>query len=103
MIHNDDTSMKELRLGREPGDQRRGVFTSGIVSTVQGQKIVLYFTGHAGENIGDVLKQRARELSPLIQMCDRSRTMPKLKLPAGLEILLANCLAHSLRLWCYPE
>jgi len=37
------------------------VFTSGIVSTAQGWKIALYFTGrqHAGENIADVLKQRA--------------------------------------------
>jgi hypothetical protein len=37
-------------------------------------KIALYFTGrqHAGENIADVLKQRAKELSPVIQMCDGS-------------------------------
>src|SRR5712692_4969331 len=98
VVHNDDTSMKVLKLEREPGDQRRGVFTSGIVSTGQGQKIALYFTGrqHAGENIGDVLKQRAKELSPLIQMCDAlSRNVPKL--PAGVEILLANCLAHGRR------
>ncbi len=97
VVHNDDTSMKVLRLEREPGDQRTGVFTSGIVSTGQGQKIALYFTGrqHAGENIGDVLKQRAKELSPVIQMCDAlSRNVPKL--PAGVEILLANCLAHYL-------
>ena len=98
VVHNDDTSMKVLKLEREPGDQRTGVFTSGIVSTGQGQKIALYFTGrqHAGENIGDVLKQRAKELSPLIQMCDAlSRNVPKL--PAGVEILLANCLAHGRR------
>jgi hypothetical protein len=32
------------------------------VSTSQGWKIALYFTGrqHAGENLADVLKQRAR-------------------------------------------
>jgi len=88
--------MKVLKLEREPGDQRTGVFTSRIVSTGQGQKIALYFTGrqHAGENIADVLKQRARQLSPLIQMCDAlSRNVPKL--PSGVEILLANCLAHG--------
>jgi transposase len=98
VVHNDDTSMKVLKLEREPGDRRTGVFTSGIVSTGQGQKIALYFTGrqHAGENIGDVLKQRTKELSPLIQMCDAlSRNVPKL--PAGVEILLANCLAHGRR------
>jgi hypothetical protein len=59
VMHNDDTGMKVLKLVREPGDERTGVFTSGIVATAQGRKIALYFTGrqHAGENIADVLKQ----------------------------------------------
>ena len=62
VLHNDDTGMRVLKLEREPGDKRTGVFTSGIVSTAAGRKIALYFTGrqHAGENIADVLKQRAR-------------------------------------------
>ena len=64
MLHNDDTSMRVLRLAREPSDDRTGVFTSGIVSTKQGQKIALYFTGrqHAGENLRDVLQHRVAEL-----------------------------------------
>ena len=98
VVHNDDTSMRVLRLVREPRDERTGVFTSGIVSTGQGWKIALYFTGrqHAGENIADVLKQRAKQSSPPIQMCDAlSRNVPKS--PAGVEILLANCLAHGRR------
>jgi len=98
VVHNDDTSMRVLQLAREPSDERTGVFTSGIVSTGQGWKIALYFTGpkHAGENIADVLKQRAKPSSPPIQMCDAlSRNVPKL--PAGVEILLANCLAHGRR------
>jgi transposase len=98
VVHNDDTSMRVLRLPREASDERTGVFTSGIVSTGQGWKIALYFTGrqHAGENIADVLKQRARHSIPPIQMCDAlSRNVPKL--PAGVEILLANCLAHGRR------
>ena len=33
VLHNDDTGMRVLRLEREPGDERTGVFTSGIVST----------------------------------------------------------------------
>jgi transposase len=32
VLHNDDTSMRVLRLEREPSDQRTGVFTSGIVA-----------------------------------------------------------------------
>jgi transposase len=98
VVHNDDTSMRVLRLEREPSDERTGVFTSGIVATGEGSKIALYFTGrqHAGENIADVLKQRATELPSPIQMCDAlSRNVPKL--PSGVEILLANCLAHGRR------
>ena len=60
-------------------------------------KIALFFTGpkHAGENIAEVLKQRARELPAPIQMCDAlSRNIPKLN---GVTVLVANCLAHGRR------
>ena len=98
VLHNDDTSMRVLKLNRPAEDKRTGVFTSGIVSTGEGWKIALFFTGrqHAGENIADVLKRRAAELPAPIQMCDAlSRNVPKL--PGGVEILLANCLAHGRR------
>ena len=98
VLHNHDTSMRVLRLPREPSDKRTGVFTSGIVATSEGRKIALYFTGaqHAGENLGAVLRQRAVELSPPIQMSDAlSRNVPKLA--SGVEILIANCLAHGRR------
>ncbi len=97
VMHNDDTGMRILRLTREPGDKRTGTFTSGIVSMVGAWTIALFFTGwkHAGENIAEVLKQRARELPAPIQMCDAlSRNAPKLE---GVDILLANCLAHGRR------
>lgn len=98
VLHNDDTSMRVLKLEREPGDERTGVFTSGIVSTAEGRQIALYFTGrqHAGENLAEVLNQRVANLPPVIQMCDAlSRNVPKL--PPGVEVLLANCLAHGRR------
>lgn len=97
MMHNDDTSMKVLKLEREECDERSGVFTTGIVAKTEGRKIAVFFTGrqHAGENLADVLKQRAAGLSPPIQMCDAlSRNSPKLE---GIEILLANCIAHGRR------
>src|SRR5437870_3120495 len=75
-----------------------GVFTSGIVSTYAGRKIALYFTGrqHAGETLRDGLPHRVANLTRPIQMCDAlSRNMPKLG--GGVEILLANCLAHGRR------
>ena len=98
VLHNDDTSMRVLEMEREPSDDRTGVFTSGIVSTASGRKIALYFTGrqHAGENLADVMRHRAPGLSVPIQMCDAlSRNTPKLS--PGVEILLANCLAHGRR------
>jgi hypothetical protein len=98
VVHNDDTSMRVRHMEREPSDERTGVFTSGIVSTASGRKIALYFTGrqHAGENLAGVLKRRAAELASPIQMCDAlSRNTPKLTV--GVEILLANCLAHGRR------
>jgi transposase len=97
ILHNDDTSMRVLRLEREASDERTGVFTSNILAiTAENHKIALYFTGskHAGENMADVLKQRASK-SPAIQMCDAlSRNTPK---AVGIEILLANCMAHGRR------
>jgi len=74
---------------------RTGVFTSGIVSIFDDYRISLFFTGpdHAGENLVALLKQRSCELGPPIQMCDAlSRNMP-----AELDTILANCLAHGRR------
>lgn len=74
---------------------RTGLFTSGILSRKDGRDIALFFTGqkHAGENLARVLRNRAAELSAPIQMCDAlSRNLPR-----ELEVILANCLAHSRR------
>ena len=78
--------------------ERTGVFTSGIVSIGEGYRIGLYFTGrkHAGENLADILKQRAAGLAAPIQMCDAlSRNLPKM--PEKLEIIIGHCLAHARR------
>jgi transposase len=100
VMHNDDTSMRVLSLDREAASdadlaaERTGVFTSGIVSIGEGHRIGLYFTGrkHAGENLTDVLKQRAAGLEAPIQMCDAlSRNLPK-----KLEVIIGHCLAHYL-------
>jgi transposase len=104
VLHNDDTSMRVLSLNKaqahttDAASERTGVFTSGIVSTAPGRDIALFFTGrqHAGENLADVLKRRAAELSAPIQMCDAlSRNLPKL--PEELQIIVGHCLAHSRR------
>ncbi|RKZ09656.1 IS66 family transposase [bacterium] len=104
VVHNDDTTMKILDYMGKRREQsqesmeetsRVGTFTSGIVSTGEAQKIALFFTGkkHAGENLQDVLKARADELAPPIQMCDAlsRNTSP------DFEAIVANCLVHSRR------
>jgi len=98
VLHNDDTRMRVLSMVREASDDRTGTFTSGIVSTQEGRQIALYFTGrqHAGENLRDVLAHRAQALAAPVQMSDAlSRNTSAL--PEGVEILLANCLAHGRR------
>lgn len=100
VLHNDDTTMKVLALCNRhetsvDNPERTGVFTSGIVSILEGCRIALFFTGrqHAGENLTDLLKQRASELDRPIQMCDAlSRNMPE-----ELEVIVANCLTHGRR------
>jgi len=105
VLHNDDTTMKVLALTGSPAEpscpdptevsNRKGVFTSGIVSVCEDHRIALFFTGHhhAGENLAAVLKQRASELGPPIQMCDAlSRNMPE-----ELDAIVGNCLSHGRR------
>jgi transposase len=104
VLHNDDTSITVLSLRRDiedetgDGSERTGIFTSGIISTYEGRKIALFFTGrqHAGENLRDILSERAAALKPPIQMCDAlARNMPKL--PNALEVIVSHCLAHGRR------
>ena len=100
VLHNDDTSMTVLDMTTvDPRDDvspdRTGVWTSGIVSTRDGQRVALFFTGrrHAGEHLAQVLAQRATELGPPIQMCDAlSRNVPK-----PFQVILGNCLTHARR------
>lgn len=103
VLYNDDTAATILALRRDPAAAeppaddaaRTGVFTSAIVATQAGQEIALFFTGrqHAGENLAEVLKQRAAALGPPIQMCDAlARNAPE-----EFQVILANCLAHARR------
>lgn len=107
VLHNDDTTMTILGLagaarGADVGPdaalrapERTGIFTSGIVATGDGHRVALFFTGHrhAGENLAQVLAQRAAALGPPIQMCDAlTRNLPK-----PLAVILGHCLAHARR------
>lgn len=116
VVYNDDTTVKILeRMGaraeqaaqrasletheqendRPNAPERKGIFTSGVISACDGRRIALFFSGgrHAGENLQEVLRRRAADLGPPIQMCDAlSRNLPR-----ELETIVANCMAHARR------
>jgi hypothetical protein len=113
VLHNDDTTVKILELmgtrgraqalaesaevadGSQVDPARTGLFTSGVVATRSGARIALFFSGrrHAGENLQEVLRRRATDLPPPIQMCDAlSRNTPR-----TMQTIVANCLAHARR------
>ena len=78
-----------------PDLDRTGLYTTGVVAECGPHHIALFFTGrrHAGENLEEVLRRRAAELPPPIQMCDAlSRNYP-----ASFQTIVANCLAHARR------
>jgi transposase len=102
VVHIDDTKAKVLELSTQLQKElasgegnRTGIFTSGVISTVEGRQLALFFTGrnHAGENLSKVLAQRSSELEAPILMCDAlSRNTS-----GDFDAIVANCLAHSRR------
>lgn len=101
-IYTDDTSMRMIEQKRHlPG--RTGLHTSAIVAEDDAGKVALYFTGeqHAGENLADLLRHRAKNLSaPLVMFDALSRNHPKSQ-NARIEIVLSNCLTHGRRNFVY--
>jgi len=101
VFYHDDTTMKVLELLKEnrrmvPGSKERtGMFTTGVVALWEEHQIALFFTGrqHAGENLKDVLKERAAERGPPIQMCDGSSRNES----EEIVTFSANCLTHGRR------
>ncbi len=93
---NEEEESTESSADKDKKESKRtGMFTTGIVSQCEDRQIAIFFTGkkHGGENLGDVLLKRAKELQPPIQMCDAlSRNV------AGeLQTIVANCLVHGRR------
>lgn len=99
IIHNDDTTMKILALVNNTDEGRSGTFTTGMLSVVDEKKIALFRTGrnHAGENMTELLGQRAPEMKPPLQMCDALSRNTSLE----FATLLANCLVHARRNFVY--
>lgn len=99
VIYVDDTTMRVRELRKKGGEaidpKRKGTFTTTVVGELGSLAVVVFFTGwrHAGENLTEVLRHRAAELAPPIQMCDAlSRNVP-----VGFQTVLGNCLIHGRR------
>jgi len=106
IVHNDDTYARILafmgkrraellRRAELPDPERTGLFTTAVLSVGDGRELALFFTGrkHAGENLADLLGQRAVELQPPILMCDAlDRNVPK-----GHSVVESNCGSHARR------
>jgi len=83
VFYNDDTRMKILALARASPHSveveeevsslrdRTVQFTSGIVSTLHGHRIALFFTGcsHAGEILAQVVSSRTAYAAPTTHIC----------------------------------
>jgi transposase len=100
LIHNDDTTMRVQSLAKEAGPkaegpERTGVFTTSLISEVQGHTIALFVTGHrhAGENLDQLLARRTADSPPPIQMCDALSRNPSKE----FRTILAHCMSHGRR------
>jgi transposase len=105
VVHNDDTVSKVLSLLKkkkggpiehlEKKKERKAVYTTGILSKIGNNKIILFFTSHsnAGENLEKLLLEREKHLSGPIQMSDASTS----NLTEKAECDLSNCLTHLRR------
>lgn len=98
LLHADDTSNRVVWLKKQlvsEGAERTGIFSTGILSKVDGHEIALFFTGnkHAGENLSALLKRRKAEHGPPNLMCDAlSRNKPK-----SIAVVHGNCMDHARR------
>jgi transposase len=118
LFYIDDTGVKILSIMKEnkkekaveedaaDWEKRKATYTSGIMSKVRDHFIVLYFSGrkYAGENLDEVLRKRAMDMGPPLQMCDALNQ----NYPKEFATIIVNCLSHGRRKFVeliesYPE
>ena len=103
VLISDDTRVQILSCEAE--NQQRtaagegcGLHTTGLVaqSTENGRHIVVLYTSgrrHAGENVGDLLRARPKELGPPLQVGDALAANWSHNFP----VIAVKCLAHARR------
>lgn len=109
LFHIDDTGVKILEIMKEnkkreamaedaaDWEKRKATYTTGIMSKVKvgDRVIVLYFSGrkNAGENLDEVLRKRAMDMGPPLQMCDALNQNHTKE----FATIIINCLSHGRR------
>ena len=100
LVYQDDTGARILSLIAEnqadPQPERKGMYTT-VLRFEGEQSICLYFTGrqHAGENLDDILAQRAPDLPPIQWMSDGlAANTPKQHKDQTVDL---SCLVHGRR------
>ena len=100
LFHADDTAMRILALmkeneGRDGAHQRKGIYTTAIISILEEHEICLFFTGrnYAGENLDEFLKNRAEAMPAPMLMADGTVC----NVPKTLDTVLLNCTTHARR------
>lgn len=93
----DDTKAKVLSLLKEnkhKSPERKGIFTTGIISETDEGKIILYLTGrkHAGENIDQIIKERKSDKRANL-MADALAANDK----STYDFIRSHCLTHGRR------
>ena len=100
-LHQDDTMVRILSLMKEnqddPDIERKGMYTTGIVSLVESKKIFIFYSGrrHAGENMEKLLAKRSKSLLSVVPI--RMSDALSSNLSVSLKIILALCLTHARR------
>jgi hypothetical protein len=106
VLHNDDSYVRILSfMGKRRAEllernhledpERTGLFTTAIVAVTERGPIATFATGrkHAGENLAELLKQRAAAAeTPLLMSDALERNRPK-----GHAVDWANCICHGRR------
>ncbi|MEI7488007.1 MAG: IS66 family transposase [Chryseobacterium sp.] len=93
----DDTKAKVLALLKENKDQspeRKGIYTTGIISESDDRKIILYLTGrrHAGENIDRIIKERKNDKRAILMSDALSANNI-----SDYDFIRSLCLSHGRR------
>jgi len=103
VLISDDTRVQILSCAAEnqqraAAGERCGLHTTGLVAQSPGSgqpAVVLYTSGrkHAGENVGDLLRARPKELGPPLQVGDALSA----NWSHGFPVTVVKCLAHARR------